>query len=70
MRKVRIFEKTWPQGYQLPPVLEIIGEGKFHCWGSGYEEFEAGPGNYTIALVELSDGSIITPQPTEIKFLD
>lgn len=70
MRKVKIFKKTWPQGYRATPIIEEIGEGKFHCWGSDYEENDSGPGNYTVAIVELPDGSIITPQPSEIKFIN
>lgn len=31
-------------------------EGLFHQWGNAYEEFEDGPGNYTVAIVELPDG--------------
>lgn len=44
--------------------------GYFHQWGVNYEEFESGPGNYSVAIVELPDGRIVTPTADEIKFLD
>ncbi len=69
-RKVLVTEKTWTHGYSKPPLIKEIGIGKFHSWGCNYEEFENGPGNYSMAIVEMLDGSIITPAPTEIKFLE
>jgi len=68
-RKVIVLKRTWPHGYNQPAVVEEIGVGEFHCWGSGYEEFEAGPGNYTIAIVEMPDGAIITPNPCDVVFI-
>lgn len=50
--------------------VEDAAEGKFHCWGVEYEEFENGPGNYTVAIVEMPDGSIQTLMPFLIRFLD
>lgn len=43
--------------------------GYFHQWGSDYEEFEAAPGNFTTAIVELPDGKVITPMANDIQFL-
>jgi hypothetical protein len=34
------------------------GNGIFHEFGSDYEEFETGPGNFSTAIVEMSDGSV------------
>ena len=45
-------------------------EGLFHQWAAAYEEFESGPGNYTVALVELPGGRIVESLPTDIKFLE
>lgn len=42
--------------------------GMFHQWGVDFEEFDSGPGNYTVAIVELDDGTIVTPTTTNIKF--
>ena len=44
-------------------------EGLFHQWANSYEEFESGPGNYTIALVEIEDGTIVEILPYNIKFI-
>ena len=44
--------------------------GYFHQWGVNFEEFESGPANYSVAIVELQDGSIITPVAQDIQFLD
>lgn len=49
---------------------DFIHSGKFHCWGAAYEEFESGPGNYSVALVELPDGTIAEVLPSNIKFVD
>lgn len=49
---------------------EYTGRGVFHQWGSSYEEFESGPGNYTTAIVELTDGSIVEVLPRYLKFID
>ncbi len=51
------FDKTWE-------------EGLFHQWGSDYEEFESGPGNYSIAIVENSEGKVHTVTPDCVVFLD
>jgi sugar lactone lactonase YvrE len=47
-----------------------LREARFHQWANEYEEFESGPGNYTVALVEYADGSIGTVMPDCIRFLD
>lgn len=47
---------------------EFTHEGLFHKWGSRYEEFEEGAGNETIAIVELSDGTIKEVLPKNIKY--
>lgn len=44
--------------------------GYFHQWGVDYEEFESGPGNYSVAIVELPDGKIVTPVAQDIEFID
>lgn len=48
----------------------IFEKGVFHQFGNDYEEFESGPGNYTVAIVELPDGRIIMPLASDIQFLD
>lgn len=49
---------------------EDVAQGVFLAWGNEYVEFESGPGNYTVALVEMPDGTVQTPVPTSIRFLD
>lgn len=49
---------------------EIDCEGIFHSFGVNYAEFDNGPGNYSIAIIELSDGTIVTPPADLIKFID
>lgn len=47
-----------------------FGLGYFHQWGTNYTEFNSGPGNYTVAVVELPDGRIVTPMAGNIVFLE
>jgi hypothetical protein len=44
--------------------------GKFHQWGSDYEWFESGTGNFSVGICEADDGKIFTPHPKDIEFLD
>ncbi len=44
--------------------------GQFHQWGSSYEEFENGAGNYSVAIVELPDGTVVMPVADDICFLE
>lgn len=42
----------------------------FHSWGLDFEDFgEHGPGMYSIAIVELEDGTIEKVEPEEVKFV-
>jgi len=46
---------TWSDTY--------TGTGLFHQWANAYEEFESGPGNYTVALIEVvQSGGILWKQ--------
>jgi len=45
-------------------------DGVFHQWGCGYEEFESGPGNYTVGIVELTDGTVESVLPQHLKFIE
>lgn len=44
--------------------------GYFHEWGTDSEEVEGGVLNYTIGIVELKNGKIVTVMPENIKFVD
>lgn len=48
----------------------LIGHGTFCAWGCDYEEFESGPGNFSVAIVRMPDGTIRTPQPDMIQFIN
>lgn len=48
---------------------QFFSNGLFHQWGSDYEEFEEGPGNYATAIVELPDGKIENVPAGDIEFL-
>lgn len=49
---------------------DFIHEGKFHCWGFNYEQGNDVAGTYSVALVELPDGTIAEVLPSNIKFVD
>lgn len=60
MRQVEITRRKWVQnpkgggGYEYPPP----SSGYFHCFSTAYMEFNSGPGQYPVALVELMDGTV------------
>jgi len=56
--------------YYKKGVYHTFFEGYFHGWGCNYEEFETGPGNYSVAIVELPDGEVVMPVADDIWFLD
>ena len=49
------------------------GEGIFHQWGMNYEEIEGHEGytagNYTVAIVEMPDGTIKSVAAEDIEFI-
>jgi len=47
---------------------DYLHDGVFHQWGAAYEEFETGPGNYTVAIIEQPDGTITEVLPSNLKF--
>jgi hypothetical protein len=56
-RKVVVYEHQKVKGQNHLDKI-AIGQGIFHEFGVDYEEFETGPGNYSTAIIEMSDGSI------------
>lgn len=44
--------------------------GEFHCWGGASEELSEGVANYTIGIVELPGGRIVTALPEDVKFAE
>lgn len=81
MRKVKFnkwipYEYTAMEGGSKTSVkgtgcwqTEFENEGLFHKWGNAYEEFESGAGNYSIAIVEMADGTIQSVLPSNLKFV-
>lgn len=81
-RKVKIFEwKPAVDSDGKPKLSEAnntphryhekvkTGVGLFHQWGSDYEEFETGPGNYSTAIVEMEDGTIKNVPCDMVQFI-
>lgn len=48
---------------------DFIHEGLFHQWANSYEESSAGFGNFTVALIELADGTMHEAIPSHVKFV-
>ena len=67
MRKVTVSEYKKNDKGLLVKVE--TGKGLFHEWGINYDEFESGPGNYSIAIVEFEDGAIESVPVELIKFI-
>lgn len=42
----------------------------FHTWGSEYEEGDTSFGNYSVAILELPDGRVVTTTPDMMHFLN
>ena len=49
-------------------TVEITGS--FHQFAPKYDEFEAGPGNHTVAIVEDQDGQVWECAVSTVKFLE
>lgn len=67
MRKVCIYEWKRVEGKRHYEKVSI-GNGLFHQFGVGYEELDAGVGNFSTAIVELLDGSIVNVPVDLITF--
>jgi hypothetical protein len=46
----------------------LKGEAIFHQFGCNYEEFESGPGNFSTAIIELPDGTVLNIPVEDIAF--
>ena len=59
LRKVQIYKWVNVVNDGKSKVIKVeTNKGMFHQWGVNFEEFETGPANYSVAIVELDDGSI------------
>ena len=61
MRKVEVYEDSRKE--------KLIAIGQFHQFGVDCFETNEGVGNWSTVIVELEDGSVITPMTNEIKFV-
>ena len=68
MRNVIFRKRVRIDGTNKYELSEYIFNGKFHQWGCSYEEFESGAGNFTVALIEIDDGTIEEVLPSNLKF--
>jgi len=69
MRKVKVLTKEYNKETRK---MEVVSEtdGLFHCWGNSFMEFESGPANFTVAIVEMQAGSCIMVDVDNIRFCD
>jgi hypothetical protein len=51
-------------------VWEEVGEALFHGFGSDYEEFESGAGNFSAAIIEWPTGQVELVRADKIRFLE
>ena len=68
MRKVMVSENRQQEEKKWKLVEK--GEAMFHQFGSNYEEFENGAGNYTTAIIEWPDGTVGNVPVQHVRFLD
>lgn len=67
MRKVEILRCDRTTNWLYVPTGEV---GVFHQFGIDHLEYESGPGMFTTAIVEMSDGTVINIPVDKIRFLD
>lgn len=68
MRKCKGKYTDFIKGKWINKEFEL---GYFHGWGMNCEEFgDIGVGNYTVAIIELQNGKVITTAADNIQFLE
>lgn len=50
-------------------LQNVSGIGYFHQWGIKMVEFETGPGQYTVGIIETAKGQVMEIEPEGIQFL-
>jgi hypothetical protein len=68
MRRVIVFK--WEKDEKGISKLVEKEEAYFHAFGVDYDEFESGPGNFSTAIVEWSDGKVESVFVNHIRFID
>ena len=73
MLLVRVFEYRAELDPENIPnkkyIREEIGVGVFHAFGTDYCETENGVGNYSTAIVEMSEGLIKNVPVEDVQFI-
>ena len=69
MRKVKYYDSLSLNRKTNEYEKEELGEAWFHQFGIEFDEFEDGIGNYTTAVIELPDGTILNHPVAQIKFI-
>ena len=68
-RKVQIFEGIYSKE-EKKYILEPKAKGIFRCFGINFQEFENGIGNFTTAIIEMTDGSLRNEPIEHIQFIE
>ncbi len=59
----------WVTVWEWPGIENnILGRGVFQQYGCDYKEFDAGPGNYTTAIIEMEGGNVMNVPVNQIIF--
>ena len=64
-----MMERECKGKYYTAGHFEEFERGTFLGFGIDYEEFDGCPAQYTIAIVELSDGRVVVTTPDNIQFI-
>lgn len=69
VRRVKFYKYRYnQQTHKTDRCVE--GEGIFHQFGVDYEEYDTGPGNYSTAIIENSDGKLHNIHVGLVEFLE
>lgn len=68
MRRVKTFKWERREGSSICDKIDD-GEGIFIKYGTNFEQFESGAGNFTTAIVEMPDGTVRNLNVMLIQFL-
>jgi len=66
-RTVIFYESKWSNEAKRNVHVEV-GVAIFHQFGVDYEEFENGPGMFSVAIIETPDGQVKMVRADMIRF--
>jgi len=70
MRRVAYFELVENPRNPKQPEVKRAGWGYFHQFGTDFEEFDNGPGQFSTAIIETPTGKILNWPVQLVQFLD